>query len=287
MTSEPSSPVLRPGLRLVRRCDGLLQAGLRPPHRIGLPDSPPARRLADSLARFAEPLPPGSEDLVGTLAPLIVDGRRLRLLLDRHPGHQGAIAALAGECGDVAEELWDRRRGLRVAVSGPGRWCDLARTLVGEAGMLAADDADADVYLLLYVGEPSSSRADVLLRAGRTHLWAGSAAGEVELGPFVDPGRTPCRRCVVAAESAADPGHALVREQYVGPAGDVPEPEDPVAMTLLTAWAVRALTTWADGQTPVCWGGTARLAAGGQLREHRVGRHPACGCSWTGAWAAG
>ena len=92
---------------------------------------------------------------------------------------------------------------------------------------------------------------------------------------------------MVAHRSAVDPGHALLLEQYAVPDGDVPEPADPALLTMAVARAVRDLAAWADGETPATWSATARIAVDGVPELERFARHPACGCSWTGAWLAG
>lgn len=288
MTHDRRHLVLRPGLRLARRCDGLLQAGLTRPHRAGLADSPLARRLAIALRHFDQTVPEGTDEMLADLSALLMDGRALLGLLRSNEGQEGSIAALAHEHGNSTTRLWRRRAEVRVQVSGPGSWCDLARHLLKAHGLTIAGARDpADVHLLLHVGEPESGRADEMLRTGTAHVWAGTSAGEVAVGPFVDPGRTPCRRCVIAALSSVDPGHALVREQYVGRDGDLPEPEDPSLLTMAIAWSVREIVAWVDGITPTTWGTTVVLPRQGAPRERRFLRQPECGCSWTGAWLAG
>lgn len=288
MPVAPSRPVLRPGLRLTRRCDGLLQAGLRPPHRIGLPDSPLARLLAGSLQQWEKNPPEGTADLLDRLTDVLVDGRELRGLLRANPGRQGAVAAAVLQHGDSGIDKWHRRTQITVQVSGPPRWSELAEALLGENGLKAVPlEEPADLQLFLHVGEPDSGRADSAVREGIPHLWAGTSAGEVTVGPFVDPGRTPCRRCVIASLSGVDPGHAVVREQYVGRVGEVPEPVDPSLLTMAIGIAVREVVTWADDAEPATWGATMVLPAVGVPREQRYRRQPECGCSWSGAWLAG
>lgn len=286
-TPRPSRPVLRPGLRLARRCDGLLQAGLDAGARVVLPDSPAARRLAGALTRFDGRAPAEASDALARLEPLLVDGSELARLLRAEPEHRGAIAASYHRHGAAGARRWRARGETRVAVSGPDGPADLARRLLRASGLGVATGGLAGVHLLLHVGEPPPDRADDLLRVGLPHLWAGTVAGRVSAGPFVDPGRTACRRCVVAHRSAVDPGHALLLEQYADPGGDVPEPADPALLAMAVARAVRDLVAWADGETPATWSATADLPVEGVPELRRWARHPACGCSWTGAWLAG
>lgn len=288
MTLDRWHVVLRPGLRLARRCDGLLQAGLHRPLRIGLADSAVARRMADPLRHLDGAVVSGAEEVLDQLTDLLMDARTLGELLRTNEGREGSVAAAALEHGDAARTIWRQRSQVRVQVSGPDGWVDLASTLMERNGLgLTRLTGEADLHLLLHVGEPESARADAMLRGGTAHVWAGTSAGEVTIGPFVDPGRTPCRRCVIAAMSSTDPGHALVREQYVGRNGDLPEPEDPALVTMAVAWAVREIVAWADGITPTTWGTTIVLPTTGMPRERRFLRQPECGCSWTGAWLAG
>jgi hypothetical protein len=284
---RPARPVLRPGLRLARRCDGLLQAGLEPGARLGLPDSPAARRLAEALARLDERPPPGAADALTRLGPLLVDGDELAALLADAPGHRGAIAAAYHRHGAAAAGRWRARGRTRVRVDGPAGLAEQAGSLLTASGVAVAPRGRADVHLLLHVGEPPPDRADPLLRDGVPHLWAGTSAGRVTAGPFVEPGRTACRRCVVAHRSAVDPGHALLLEQYADADGDVPEPADPALLATAVARAVRDLVAWADGETPLTWSATADVPADDVPVLRRFARHPECGCSWTGAWLAG
>ena len=288
MTAEHPRPVLRPGLRLARRCDGHLQAGLSPALRSGLPDTPLGRRLARALHQLDADPPEGADGLLVRLAGLLVDGRELARTLEEHPDQGPEVAAAYHRHGAAARSRWRHRADVRVQVTGPEGWREVASSLLARQGIgLVPSDRPGDLRLLLHVGEPSAALADPLLRAGMPHLWAGTSAGEVGLGPFVDPGRTPCRRCVVADLSGRDPGHALLREQYVDPVGDVPEPVDPALMTMAVAWAVRDVVAWVDGSVPSSWGATIQLPAEGAPREQRHRRQPECGCSWTQGWRAG
>jgi hypothetical protein len=288
---RPPRPVLRPGTRLVRRSDGVLQAGLARDERVLLPDTPVNRRLATALARTDLALPPDAEESLASLSGLLVDAADLGRHRRGDPVRDGAVAATYARHGTSGTAVLAARAEARVHVQGPGPWVDRTAALLTAAGVGAVEGPEdgtgdvLDLRVLLHAREPDRGLVDEAGRADQPHVWAGATADGVRAGPFVVPGRTACRRCVDAGHSAEEPGWALLREQYVGPHGDVPDPVDPVGMSLAVAFAAGDVLRWLDGERPLTWSATVDLGATEPVRRAWP-RHPACGCSWSGAWRA-
>jgi bacteriocin biosynthesis cyclodehydratase domain-containing protein len=114
--------------------------------------------------------------------------------------------------------------------------------------------------------------------------------GRAVAGPFVDPGRSACLRCVDAHHTDADPTWPLLVRQHAAATGrpragaDVlapPEPVDPLLATLALAWAVRDLASWVEGVPPSLLSSTLALdPALADVEVRTWTRHPGCGCSW-------
>jgi bacteriocin biosynthesis cyclodehydratase domain-containing protein len=124
------------------------------------------------------------------------------------------------------------------------------------------------------------------VRSGVPHLLLRLSEGHAWLGPFVDPGRTACLRCVDAHHTDVDPPWPLLVEQHAARGGrdrvdGVPEPVDGLLATIVLAWAVRDLASFAEGSRPSTWSTSIRLDPHLSAIESRTWlRHPACGCGW-------
>lgn len=253
----PRHPLLRPGVRVVRRDDGH-QVGRWPDERVLLPRDPAA-------ATFLADLAAGRRPDVSAPGPR----RWATQLVER--------GLLVGEH-DRARRL--AREEARVAVSAPaGWWTEDTARLLDEAGLRRTTAREVPVATLALspTGDLTRTSVDGWMRSGEPHLVVSQVAGRVTIGPFVVPGLTACLRCVDAHGSDRDPGHGLVLEQH-GP--DPAEPTDPVLLRLALAWAVRDLVAYVEGDLPSTWSATT-LVDGALRPEHtRWQRHPRCGCSW-------
>ena len=278
-------PVLRPGLRVVRRDDRHLQVGIDPPHRLVVPDSPDVRRLLGELRHGLGPAP-GTAETRRVLArllerDLLVDGVRLSDLLANAPDRAAVLAAYAAYGDDAARRL-AARAGARVAVDAPP---DLARTavrLLSASGLpVGPGEASAAPAALLVVADAAvpRDRLDQAVRAGVPHLLVQGGPGTLEVGPFVVPGLTACVRCVDAHRGEHDPRRSLVLEQWAGAATGT-EPRDPALTALALAWAVRDLVAFVDGDEPGTWSATVALGGDPEAGPRRFTRHPHCGCAW-------
>ena len=277
-------PVLAPGLRVVRRSRGVLQVGLARDRRLLLPDSEPVRRTLGHLLRGeAPPGDPETFEVLQALAPVLVDASGLVV-----PGMAAgdvAAAALLDPSGYAAR--LDARARASVTVQGELGDVD-PRPLLTAAGVRVLDpdpDQAPATTLVLSVGEVGRDETDRLVHAGVPHLVVRLIEGEAIVGPFVDPGRTACLRCLDAHRIDDDPHAPVLAAAHARLAGarsdGVAEPVDTALATLAVAWAVRDLVSHVDGERPSTWSATVQLSATlATVTQAEWRRHPACGCSW-------
>lgn len=289
LPEQPGSPMLRPGLRVVRRDHAQLQVGLGP-DRVVLPDHPGVRGILRALAAGHGDLP-DTADAHGVCdvlhrAGLLVDSAALR----RSGIDPAATAAAYAHDPLGAEQALARRGQAAVALDLPDPWRPPVAALVAGSGLGVVDHgAPAGVRLVGRETEPDRTEIDRLVRVGEPHLLLSCVDGLLTLGPFVDPGRTACLRCVDAHLAEADPRRPLVVEQYsrADTARGLPEPCDPALLALALAWAVRELVSWAEGRWPSLWSTSVLVTPALDLPRRRWTRHPHCGCSWGDALAVG
>ncbi|XBB68196.1 hypothetical protein ABFU82_02485 [Nocardioides sp. WV_118_6] len=284
-TASPSTAalVLRPGTPVLHRTPGVLQVGLDPP-RASVPDDPAVRRLLSALGRpTGHPADaPLSESAATALA-------RLREAGLVHPAPPWplppGLGPLLAQFGPDAVRRHEARAAARVAVhAAPGPLTDLLTGLLAEAGLATTPTADdpGAVHLVLHPGPLPRERLDPLVRGSVPHLVVAGDATGMQVGPFVDPGRTACLRCVDAHASVTDPRRALLLAQAAARGAAQPAPRDPVLDRLALAWAVQDLLRYADGEEPTTWSATVDLGPHGVPVRTPWGRHPGCGCSWDG-----
>jgi len=251
--------LLVPGLRLLRRDERHLQVGVDAPHAAVLRDCPDVRRLLDALAAGA-PLP----------------------ALDEHTGRALSTLVRAGlvvGADTEAAEAADRAR-CAVHLDVPSDLAPAARELAARSGLGVPVAGEASVALVWTCGEPDRARLDAWMRSATPHLVVAELPGAaVRLGPYVDPGRTACLRCVDAHLRERDPRRDLLLAQH----GDR-EPlraarPDPALRTLALGWAVRDLALAAVGEEPSTRSAVVTL---GEVEPERTPfrRHVHCGCSW-------
>lgn len=273
---------LRPGVAVVRRDAATLQIGLDPPLAARVPDAPEVRLLLDGLRSGTAPT-----DL-GPVATRALDRLRAAGLVvpavpDPAPP---ALEVAQAQFGDEAVRRLAARATHRIGVRADTRSRTAVAELLDLAG-LVADDAVPDVWLVVTAGPVTRESIDPLVRTGAPHLLVtGSAAGR-RLGPFVEPGRTACLRCVDAHEAELDPRRPFLVEQAARAAeaaaaagADPTHPVDPLLDRLALTWAVRDLCRYLEGDEPSTWSTTVDLGPTEAPRVVRWLRHPHCGCAW-------
>ena len=278
--------VLRPGTPVMTRGPGVVQVGLTGAIA-HLPDDPAVRRLLAALARSPGhavdlPLPEAADRALSRLceAALVVPA-------PPQPAPPG-LATLLAQFGADAERRLASRAATRVVVLA-GRdggsatpLTALATDLLDQAGLAVVETtAEPDaVRLVVHAGPVPREALDDLVRDSVPHLVvAGDAAG-IRLGPFVEPGRTACLRCVDAHESVPDQRRPLLLAQAAEQARTRPAPRDPLLDHLALAWAVRDLARYAEGDEPSTWSATVDLGPTAPPQHTPWGRHPYCGCAW-------
>ncbi|AIY16911.2 hypothetical protein GUY44_16255 [Pimelobacter simplex] len=274
--------VLRPATPVLNRGPGVLQVGLDPP-RACVPDDPSVRRLLDALARPAGH--PADAPLTAPASTALARLHEAGLVLPapRHP-HAPGLRPLLAQFGPDAPRRHAARAAVRVHVrTAPGSV--LATTLaalLAEARLAVTDDPGhpGAVHLVVHPGPLPRETLDPLVRGSVPHLLVAGDATGLRVGPFVEPGRTACLRCVDAHESVPDQRRALLLAQAAAQATAHPAPRDPLLDRLALAWAVRDLVRWADRDEPTTWSATVDLGPHGAPERTVWGRHPYCGCSW-------
>jgi hypothetical protein len=147
------------------------------------------------------------------------------------------------------------------------------------AGIRVADAASA-ATLVVTLGEPRRRTSDRLVRDDVAHLWLTVLPGAVRIGPFVEPGRSACLRCVDAHLGERDARRATVLHQL----DDLPVAPhavwDPCLLDLGVAWAVRDVVRRLDGAAPALRSATVTVTADLETTRCDWLRHPHCGCAW-------
>jgi hypothetical protein len=247
-------PALRAGLHVVRRDDQHLQIGVDEPDRLVLADRP---GLHEALTHLDRPPPDDVRDVVERL---VADGWVVDL---------GAEAE-SRRCAAA------RREPLALTVD------PILEGAVLQAcqAMTVRVDPAAALRLVVTSGEPPRALSDGLMRDDVSHLWVAVEPHRVRLGPFVEPGRTACLRCVDAHLGDSDPRRAVVLHQV---ADRPPSPSavvDPGLLSLAAAWAVRDVRLRLDGEESSLRSATVTVTDALEVSRVEWLRHPHCGCAW-------
>ena len=291
----PARPLLRPGVRICRRADGVLQIGLDSSLALVTADSAEVNEVLDGLRSGVPPSTP--TDLSPTVARLCADLLDRSLVVDGDVWldaigsaasdlARAGLSAMVAESGLEAARVLDRRRRTGVAVEGLGlpEAADRARALLESSGT----GTGRDVVLLISSTDPDRSLVDDWVREDLPHVFLTATEGVLRVGPFVVPGRTACLRCIDAHHTEHDPRRALVLQQYAeAPCrrDGLPEPVPADLLDVAVGYVVRDLVNWVDGHRPATWSTTVRIDGRLELARTPWPRHPGCGCSWGQALA--
>ncbi|ACQ81137.1 hypothetical protein Bcav_2892 [Beutenbergia cavernae DSM 12333] len=141
----------------------------------------------------------------------------------------------------------------------------------------ARGDARPDVAVLVSSGVAHPWRAAALMREDVTHVSVLSRELDVVVGPFVEPGRTACLRCVDLHRTDRDARWPVVATQL---AGDDPVEPESVTLHLAASLLVRDVLAELDGRVPATVATTIEVdpfTPFGRIRTWET--HPRCGCS--------
>ena len=270
-------PVIAPGLPVLARPGGELQIGRSARHRLRLPDTAATRRALAALARGETPNDREGRRLLAVLDPVLRESGTLV-----QPGLPDAeMAALSLLHPRSAMARLAARRRTKVRVSGV-LGTD-PRPLLASTGLGTGTAAASTVTLVLSAGEPDRGALDPLLRERQPYLLLRAVEGELVLGPFVDPGRTACLRCLDAHHAERDPAYPVLvsRAARVIQSSDNAEPLDTALATIALGWAVRDLVRYAEGDPVSTWSATVRFGPDEtNLAPTTWPPHPGCGCGW-------
>ncbi len=286
-------PMLRPGLKILRRDAETVQLGLDWPGVTALRETPALRSVLEAIDGFrdaagvvlaATASGPTREHCETALAVLVDCGAvvdsRARQAPHLTESSESALWLLAGP-GRGPRELVQARLGCAVWVDGSGAVADALRQLIEVANLgVCRDRLDASVVILAGDCEPDRDRADAMMHAGRPHLWVYVRDLVGIVGPFVVPGATACLRCTDAARADCDPAWpTLVVSATVKP---LPVPAcDAVLATLVAAWAAQEVSLWASDIRPQTCGRVVEVPLGcGPVECVTFDVHPSCGCGW-------
>jgi len=295
-------PVVRPGLKILRRDPTTLQLGLDWPGLAAIHDTPAIGAVLSAVDGF--------RDVEGIVLAAAESGperdecaqavellTRLGVLVDRPRTER--VGPGRAEVPDAAWQAWwllagpdrggddiaVRRRRFRVAVRGTGVVADRVRDLVGVAGLGSgtAEPGDHDLLVVASDGMPDRIDSDALMHDSGAHLWVHVRDLVGVVGPLVLPGHTACLRCVDLARSERDGvWSTLIAAVSARPAGT--EPCDPILATVVAAWALNEVAVWAGGHPPPSHGSVVEIPLGlGPVTTDRYTLHPECGCGWS-AW---
>ena len=286
-------PILRPGVRALRRDRHSLQFGLDWPGATVVAATPALDAVLDCidgvrdsravvLAAAACGVDPAT--CAQTLSSLIERG----LVVDgnsRRPGDVPeatwtAWSLLAGALGD-ADEIAQSRASTAVAIEGDGAVADAVRRLLPGAHVRVCETgSSADLIVRACDLEPARTDSDHALSVGRPHLWATVRDCVGLVGPLVVPGETACLRCVDAARSDLDPAWPVLVEATTT-VRPVVSPVDEALAAAVAALAVHEVAVYASRRGPQTLNGLIEVPYGfGPVQRVALSPHPQCGCGW-------
>jgi hypothetical protein len=286
-------PMLRPGLKVLRRDPWTLQLGLDWPGVTALRDTEALRAVLGAIDGFrdiagvalaASDAGPSREECEAVLSLLIDCGAVVdytpRLVPALGESTESAWWLLAGPGRAITDVVNARERSC-LWLSGTGSVADGVNRLSSSAGLrVCHDPAAATVVVLASDREPSRDVTDAVMHSGLPHLWAYVRELVGVVGPFVVPGITACLRCVDAARASTDPAWPTLLQSAAAKPQPVP-PCDTVLASLVAAWAVQEVALYASDIRPQTCGRVIEVPQGwGPAESVQFEPHPACGCSW-------
>ncbi|MDN5743654.1 MAG: hypothetical protein L0H31_00870 [Nocardioidaceae bacterium] len=271
---------LRPGTAVMTREPGVLQIGLDDPC-LCLEDVSTTREMLQRLDQ-AGGIDLGPRTWEDDVLRQLDEAGLLVVVADNEPGGDPIREVMRAQFGRDAERRRDLRTQARIAVHAEDEDAALVTALLDRVGVAGADPTDlaAPVHLVVARGPIDRELLDPLVQGSVPHLVLSGAGTRRRVGPFVEPGRTACQRCVDAHEALHDARWPLLLCQAARKAARRPPPRDPLLDQIAFAWAVRDLCRYLEGEEPSTWSTTVDLDPSALAQHFRWGRHPDCGCAW-------
>ncbi len=288
-------PVLRPGLQIMRRDARTYQLGHEWPGVGALLDTPVVRAVLSATDGYRElsGVIDAATDVVGDAdavrttveglmrAGVLVDQAATRRPVEVAEPAWNAYWLLAGP-ERTAHDLHAARQAVTVAVQGVGAVAERVGALLLDAQLATTDEpAEADVLVVASDWPPDRSTADTAMHSGLPHLWAYVCDLVGVVGPFVEPGRSACLRCLDAAHREVDPAWPTVVESASRRRLAVPACDRSLS-AVVAAHAVQQVALWACGERPETLQSVLEIPHGlGPIRALGHEPHPHCGCGWS------
>lgn len=143
----------------------------------------------------------------------------------------------------------------------------------------AAGREAPDVVVVVFDEVADSLRTVRLMVEGVAHLVVTVREGDVVVGPFVLPGRTPCLTCLDAGRADLDPAWPVLRSQLKEAAALDPPAQESSTAAVAGALGAAQVLAHLDGRVPPTAGACIEMSvvdAVPRLREWSM--HPECGC---------
>lgn len=162
-----------------------------------------------------------------------------------------------------------------VRLQAPCAYADRVTAVLTAAGLRVSPRAEVG---LLVTASDDPTLTDPWLVDSLPHLVVRLREDAGIVGPFVDPGRTACLRCVAMASPRRTPDEP----SHTGP--PIPPPS---LLAMAVARAAHELVAWHEDRLPLTWSSTLTTTSGTVATVDRWLRHPHCSCSWGLAAFAG
>lgn len=147
------------------------------------------------------------------------------------------------------------------------------------ARVRAGVSAAPDVVVLVFEEVADSMRTARLMSEGVPHLAVTVREGDVVVGPFVEPGRSPCLTCLDLHRTDQDSGWADVAPQLRRAGRLTPPAVDSSLAALAGAMAAAQVLARLDGFRSATTGASIEVSLPDALpRLRRWEMHPGCGC---------
>lgn len=147
------------------------------------------------------------------------------------------------------------------------------------ARVRAGGSVEPDVVVVVFDEVADSMRTARLMSEGVPHLAVTVREGDVVVGPFVEPGRSPCLTCLDLHRTDQDSGWADVAPQLRRAGRLAPPAVDSSLAALAGALTAAHVLARLDGFRPATTGASIEVSLPDALpRLRRWEMHPDCGC---------